>query len=87
MKKTIPKRVYTCLVSEAFAENESNYVLTATNVPGRKTIVNAAIVFMASLSRLVSKAILLEASAIAMFVRLSCWEMRFAAFNTVRQQH
>lgn len=86
MKKTIPKRVYTCLVSEAFAENESNYV-TATNVPGRKTIVNAAIVFMASLSRLVSKAILLEASAIAMFVRLSFWEMRFAAFNTVRQQH
>ena len=34
-------------------------------------MVNAAIVFMASLSRLVSKAILLEASAMAILVRLT----------------
>lgn len=52
--------------------------LTATKVAGRNTMVNAAIVFIASLSRLVSKAILLEASAMAIFVRLSFCAIRLA---------
>ena len=44
-------------------------------------MVNAAMVFMASLSRLVSKAILLEASAMAMLVRLSFCAIKFATYD------
>lgn len=46
-------------------------MLTATKVAGRNTIVRAAMVFIASLSRFVSKAILRDASAMDIFVRLS----------------
>ena len=49
------------------------FQLTEMNVPGRNTIVTAAIVIIEELSRLVSKAILAVRSAMSKFVLLSTW--------------
>ncbi len=46
-------------------------------VPGRKTMVTPAMVFMAKLSFRASMAMRLESSAMEMLVRLSAWAIRF----------
>lgn len=50
--------------------------LTATNDPGRKNIVTAAIVIMLELSFLVSSAIRFDVLAISRLVLLSAWLAR-----------
>jgi hypothetical protein len=45
-------------------------------VPGKKTIVNKAMVFMAELSRLLATAIAFESRAISMFNLLSRYAMK-----------
>lgn len=77
MKKAIPNSV--CTVEPlAIKDPLMLDTLTATKVAGRKAMVNAAIVFMASLSRFVSNAILRDASAMAMLVRPSFCVIEFA---------
>jgi hypothetical protein len=54
--------------------------LTETNIPGRNTIVSAAMVFMAKLSFFVSVAILFDSSAIWALRRLSLCDARLNSY-------
>ena len=62
-------------------EKEKERKRTAVKVPGKNTIVSPAIVFMATLSFLASRAMRLESSAMEMLVRLSAWAIRFWTFD------
>ena len=75
-KKVIPNIAYTHsvnMVDEQSSKQFGERVLTETNVPGRKSMVIAAMVIIDELSLFASSAIRFDVFAISMLVRLSFW--------------